>query len=417
MNLERFEDIIIDNTVLLCANFVAWYDDKGKEAGTDPFLTLTGVDADVSYMARFKTTSTEAVTISARDYQPDTEHGNDWTLAIQEMIEDAKQYSGQVTLDFPKGTYDIYPDQIMARELYITNTVGTDQNNKMKKIGFLFENMENITLDGVIFEAPENSGRTTVTAYVKIGEREKVEIGSAKLTVTESVGAAGNAYLSNAQVEGVELDSPFYGEKTEYSGYAPKGATSAPFSLETETEGASVVVFANNTKIEKNTSSGKWTIPLDGDEKRVFAKGIGAHATCNIISNLSADAGYTDFSVYVGIDANEGTSASGASFSIYDDQTKLAGTEGEMGYRMPMELLSAHIADVSKLRLYADKGASDGSDHVNFADAKLLKKKIHTVRCHSSSLVQGTVTASGVTGAMDGLAAVRPEETSSCSRL
>lgn len=92
--------------------------------------------------------SEDSVIIHAEDYQPDTEHGNGWTLAIGQMIEDTKEYSEPVTISFPKGTYHIYPDQIEGRELYISNTVGTDQNNKKKKIGFLFENMENITVEG-----------------------------------------------------------------------------------------------------------------------------------------------------------------------------------------------------------------------------------------------------------------------------
>lgn len=128
--------------------FSSWVDAQGRQVGTENVLTVENVDANQSYIARFKNLSTEPVTINAADYQPDTEHGNDWALAIRQMIDDAKNYSGPVTIRFPKGTYDLYPDKIEARELYISNTVGTNSSYKMKKIGFLFEDMENVTVEG-----------------------------------------------------------------------------------------------------------------------------------------------------------------------------------------------------------------------------------------------------------------------------
>lgn len=90
----------------------------------------------------------DAVVISAADYEPDTEHGDDWAKAVQEMIADAKEVDGPVILDFPEGTYNLYPDQAYHRELYISNTVGADQNYKMKNIGFLLEGMQDVTIEG-----------------------------------------------------------------------------------------------------------------------------------------------------------------------------------------------------------------------------------------------------------------------------
>ncbi len=100
-------------------------------------------------------TPEDAVIIDASDYEPDTEHGNDWAEAIQQMIEDAKESDGPVVLNFPKGEYHIYPDHAYERELYVSNTLSFQNGNpveqqqyKNKKIGFLFEDMENITVEG-----------------------------------------------------------------------------------------------------------------------------------------------------------------------------------------------------------------------------------------------------------------------------
>lgn len=91
-----------------------------------------------------------ATVISASDekYQPDTAHGNDWSAAIQSMIADAKKIDGPVILDFPKDTYNLYPDQAYHKELYISNTVGANQSYKNKNIGFLLEEMEDVTVEG-----------------------------------------------------------------------------------------------------------------------------------------------------------------------------------------------------------------------------------------------------------------------------
>ncbi|NBH15409.1 DUF1349 domain-containing protein [Lachnospiraceae bacterium] len=94
-----------------------------------------------------KTTENPTV-LNAMDYGADPSGVKDNAMAIKKVIDAAKKAEGPVVIDFPKGEYQIYPDKIEARELYITNTVGTNQSLKMKKIGFLFEDMENVTLRG-----------------------------------------------------------------------------------------------------------------------------------------------------------------------------------------------------------------------------------------------------------------------------
>ena len=92
---------------------------------------------------------TEDVTIiSVLDYGADPSGVKDSAIAIQKAIEAAKAVDGPVVIDFPKGEYQIYPDKAAERELYISNTVGTNQSHKIKKIGILLENMNDVTIEG-----------------------------------------------------------------------------------------------------------------------------------------------------------------------------------------------------------------------------------------------------------------------------
>ena len=89
-----------------------------------------------------------ATVIDAMQFGVDPSGSRDSMPAIRKLIAAAKEMEGPVILDFPKGEYQIYPDKAFEKELYMSNTVGADQNYKMKKIGFLFEDMQDVTLEG-----------------------------------------------------------------------------------------------------------------------------------------------------------------------------------------------------------------------------------------------------------------------------
>lgn len=94
----------------------------------------------------------EAKVIDVTKYGADPTGATDSTPAIKKAIEAAKKVTKKsdtpVVIDFPEGRYDIYPDQAEERELYISNTVGTNQTYKDKKIGILIEDMDNVTVEG-----------------------------------------------------------------------------------------------------------------------------------------------------------------------------------------------------------------------------------------------------------------------------
>lgn len=93
-------------------------------------------------------TENAGIVLDATKYGADPSGAGDNAQAIQAVLAAAKEQEGPVTIRFPKGEYHIYPDRAYERELYVSNTVGANQNYKDKKIGFLLEDMHDVTIDG-----------------------------------------------------------------------------------------------------------------------------------------------------------------------------------------------------------------------------------------------------------------------------
>jgi hypothetical protein len=68
--------------------------------------------------------------------------------AVKAALRYAKTLSQPVRVVFPKGVYQLYPEQAETRELYVSNTVGANQTYRDKKIGVLVEDMHDVTIDG-----------------------------------------------------------------------------------------------------------------------------------------------------------------------------------------------------------------------------------------------------------------------------
>lgn len=90
----------------------------------------------------------DVTVIDVTDYGADPTGSADSAQAIIAAVEAAKEAEGATVIHFPEGEYHIYPDMASERELYISNTVGADQSYKMKKIGILLEDMEDVTVEG-----------------------------------------------------------------------------------------------------------------------------------------------------------------------------------------------------------------------------------------------------------------------------
>ena len=112
------------------------------------------VAALICLVPLFSTNTAQAAggdVVSVADYGAAADSGEDSAPAIIKAVDKAKELAAEgknVTIAFPKGRYDIYPDKAEQRTLYVSNTVGTNSSYKDKKIGILLEDTKNITVDG-----------------------------------------------------------------------------------------------------------------------------------------------------------------------------------------------------------------------------------------------------------------------------
>lgn len=72
----------------------------------------------------------------------------DSTPAVVDALAHARSLEGPVRLVFPRGTYQLCPEQAVEREFYISNTVGADQAHRHKRFAFLIEDTADLTIDG-----------------------------------------------------------------------------------------------------------------------------------------------------------------------------------------------------------------------------------------------------------------------------
>lgn len=90
----------------------------------------------------------ECTVIDVTMFGADSTGRTDSAEAVNKAIEYAKEIDGPKRIYFPKGEYTFYPENTPKRELYVSNTVGTNQNYKVKNIGILIEDMDDVIVDG-----------------------------------------------------------------------------------------------------------------------------------------------------------------------------------------------------------------------------------------------------------------------------
>lgn len=89
-----------------------------------------------------------AQTVSVADFglQPNT--FEDATEFVQKALAEC-QKKKDVTLVFPKGRYDFWPDKAKKHEFYISNTSSeTDCESKIKNIGIFLDKHKDLTIEG-----------------------------------------------------------------------------------------------------------------------------------------------------------------------------------------------------------------------------------------------------------------------------
>lgn len=100
-----------------------------------------------------------------------------------------------------------------------------------------------------------------------------------------------------------------------------------------------------------------------------FCRGLGTHADSEIVFDVSAVKA-SRFLAWVGVD-DESTQAGKAVFRLYGDERLLFESKS-LDYTMPALRVNASIESLKKLKLVVDSDGGTVSDHVDWADAKLV---------------------------------------------
>lgn len=206
----------------------------GERIGERPGgVTAVLVAALICLAPLFSTNTAQAAggdVVSVADYGAAADSGEDSAPAIIKAVDKAKELAAEgknVTIAFPKGRYDIYPDKAERRTLYVSNTVGTNSSYKDKKIGILLEDTKNITVDG---QGSDFVFHGKMTTFAAINSRnvtfknfsvdfqvptvidltvEKVDAGAK--TATVYVPEEYNYRLSGSNIEWYSDSSPYTG--------------------------------------------------------------------------------------------------------------------------------------------------------------------------------------------------------------
>ncbi|MBO3675374.1 NPCBM/NEW2 domain-containing protein [Streptomyces sp. NEAU-YJ-81] len=98
--------------------------------------------------SRASVDNSKRTVVDVTDFGADRTGKSDSAAGIAAAITHAKRLHRPTTIRFKPGTYQIYPERTPKRELYVSNTVGTDQAFKTKNIGILLEDMHDVVVDG-----------------------------------------------------------------------------------------------------------------------------------------------------------------------------------------------------------------------------------------------------------------------------
>ncbi|ETT59598.1 hypothetical protein BSK66_00875 [Paenibacillus odorifer] len=127
----------------------------------------------------------------------------------------------------------------------------------------------------------------------------------------------------------------------------------------------------NVVRKDKASSNNPIKLLVNGEVKE-FAKGLGTHASSEIVYNL-AGTNYEYFETYVGVDRNiPEQSNSSVIFKIFADGAEVYNS-GLMKFGTEAKLARIPVKGVSELKLVLDNaGNGNASDHGDFADAKFM---------------------------------------------
>lgn len=123
------------------------------------------------------------------------------------------------------------------------------------------------------------------------------------------------------------------------------------------------------TKKNKATSGNPLRLKANNGEIIWNEKGLGAHATSEIVYDLS-DKNADYFTSFIGIDSHLANSKGSVEFQVFVDGEKRYDS-GVMTSSMAQKFIEVDLTNAKELKLVAtDGGNGDGADHATWADAK-----------------------------------------------
>lgn len=168
---------------------------------------------------------------------------------------------------------------------------------------------------------------------------------------------------------------PKYSNKS----FAAEQEESPEFVYLSDIQYSSAKVGWGKINLDGTDSGAEFSIKIEGGTYN-FRKGIWAHASSEIVYNLTDYQDYDYFTTYMGVNTTSGNRGNGVKFYIYtstDGKQWNLKTEAE-----PQAIMSSNdaifvkidITDAKFLKLVAKDNGSNGNDHSVYVDAKLIKE-------------------------------------------
>lgn len=336
------------------------------------------------YILHVSAEEAESLTISV-----DAKDGQDTSITYQGDREDGTEATVSLTENLNRVVIANMAKNIWSRNFYVLNIVVDSQDNAdlfrlstEPGLGTDFDpETEEYTL------ALNTTGELQVSAEAQMPDAQvaiRLEGDS-----TQDTSAKGSASGSFALKEGdnkilVEVTAADGTTKKTYTLNAPaKGLVYASDVIAEEgKEGITYTkkdVGYGSLVLDGNVGgSGKIALPNENGERVVFDKGLGAHASSDIIFQLEEGHAFTSFEAYAGVDyVQYNTDQSSVSFQVWVDNEKKWDSDTELGAEVrattPMMFVQIDIRGASEVRLVIDDKGYNGYDHSEWADACFIR--------------------------------------------
>ena len=142
----------------------------------------------------------------------------------------------------------------------------------------------------------------------------------------------------------------------------------------TDIDWKSATTAWNKVNKDKASAGGKIKLLVNGETKE-FEKGIGTHANSEIVYDLDGR-NFDYFETFVGIERSIAeNNTSSVTFKVLADGQEVYNS-GVMKYNSEAKFVSIPVKGVKELKLIANDGGYNGSDHAAFAMNSMAEERI-----------------------------------------